>query len=274
MPIGTITRGTTNTNRLRRVDRWMQELTVLRTTDDPLVVDLGYGASAVTSLELHHRLAQRRSDVGVLGLEIDPARVSGANAQLAEVRTGMTAFAADANVAFELGGFEVSLPDNRRAGVIRALNVLRQYDEADVVPAWRMLVARLQPDGVLVDGTSDEIGRVAAWVNVGPGGPRSLTISLRLSELEKPSIVAERLPKILIHRNVPGERVHQLMTDLDRHWQHHAALAAYGPTQRFIATVTALKLSGWPVLGGPARWRLGELTLPWASVAPCAFSWH
>lgn len=274
MPIGTITRGTTNTNRLRRVDRWLQELAVLRTTDDPLVVDLGYGSSAVTSLELHHRLSKRRSDVGVLGLEIDPERVSGANATLAEVRAGQTPFAADARVRFALGGFEVPLDAGRRAGVIRALNVLRQYDEPDVVPAWRMLTTRLQPDGVLVDGTSDEIGRVAAWVNVGPTGPRSLTISLRLAELEKPSIVAERLPKILIHRNVPGERVHQLMNDLDRHWQHHAALAAYGPTQRFIATVTALKLSGWPVVGAPARWRLGELTLPWASVAPRAFAWH
>ncbi|HYI33573.1 MAG TPA: class I SAM-dependent methyltransferase [Glaciibacter sp.] len=274
MPIGTITRGTTNTNRLRRVDRWMQELTVLRTTNDPLVVDLGYGASAVTSLELHHRLARRRTDVGVIGLEIDPARVSGANAQLAVVRAGETSFAADARVRFALGGFEVPLPAGRKAGVIRALNVLRQYDEPDVVPAWRMLVARLQPNGVLIDGTSDEIGRVAAWVDVGPNGPRSLTISLRLADLEKPSIVAERLPKILIHRNVPGEHVHRLMNDLDRHWQHHVALAAYGPTQRFIATVTALKLSGWPVAGGPARWRLGELTLPWASVAPRAFAWH
>lgn len=273
MPIGTITRGTTNTNRLRRVDRWMQELNVLRTTDDPLVVDLGYGASAVTSLELHHRLARRHADVGVLGLEIDPARVSGANAQLAEVRAGLTGFDVDARVGFALGGFEVPTPGNRKADVIRALNVLRQYDEPDVVPAWRMLVSRLRPDGVLVDGTSDEIGRVAAWVDVGPAGPRSLTISLRLSGLEKPSIVAERLPKILIHRNVPGEHVHRLMLDLDRHWQHHASLAAYGPTQRFIATVTALKLSGWPVAGGPARWRLGELTLPWASVAPRGFSW-
>jgi hypothetical protein len=273
MPIGTITRGTTNTNRLRRVDRWLQELPVLRTTDDPLVVDLGYGASAVTSLELHHRLAQRRADVGVLGLEIDPARVSGANLQLAEVRTGETAFAADARVKFALGGFEVPLPGSRKAGVIRALNVLRQYDEPEVVPAWRMLASRLQPDGVLVDGTCDEIGRVAAWVNVGPTGPRSLTISLRLAGLEKPSIVAERLPKILIHRNVAGEPVHRLLSDLDRLWQHHAALAAYGPTQRFIATVTALKLTGWPVLGQRARWKLGELTLPWASGAPRGLFW-
>ncbi len=55
--IGTVTRGTTNTNRLRRVDRWVAAQPVLRRTSDPLVVDLGYGASGVTALELHQRLA-------------------------------------------------------------------------------------------------------------------------------------------------------------------------------------------------------------------------
>ena len=32
--------------------------------------------------------------------------------------------------------------------------------------------------------------------------------------------------------------------------------------------VALLAADGWPVLGRPARWRLGELTVPWASVAP------
>jgi hypothetical protein len=65
MPVGNITRGTTNTNRLRRVDRWIAELPVLRSTPDPLVVDLGYGASGVTALELQQRLAKARPDVPV-----------------------------------------------------------------------------------------------------------------------------------------------------------------------------------------------------------------
>jgi hypothetical protein len=273
MPVGTITRGTTNTNRLRRIDRWTQQLPVLRRTADPLVVDLGYGASAVTSLELHQRLSKRRTDVEVIGLEIDPARVRGATRQLEAVQAGLTGFAQDARISFRLGGFEVPLPPGRKAGVIRALNVLRQYDEPGVVPAWRMLTSRLQSDGVLIDGTCDEIGRIAAWVNVGPDGPRSLTISLRLSELDLPSIVAERLPKVLIHRNVSGERVHELMLALDRAWRHQVAHAAYSPTQRWIATVAALRAQGWPVQGGLSRWRLGELTLPWASVAPRDFHW-
>ena len=76
-PVGTITRGTTNPNRLRRVDRWLagpQAWRLRRPGPAPVVVDLGYGASPVTALELHDRLRRVRPDVEVVGIEIDPAR--------------------------------------------------------------------------------------------------------------------------------------------------------------------------------------------------------
>ncbi|CAN5160084.1 hypothetical protein BH11ACT2_BH11ACT2_17330 [soil metagenome] len=261
MPEGRVTRGTTGTNRLRRIDRWVATLPVVRRSPDPLVVDLGYGASATTPLELHQRLARARPDVEVIGIEIDPSRV--AIARLSE-RPGVT---------FRLGGFEVPLPDRRTAAVIRALNVLRQYDEHEVTGYWHRMVARLQPGGVLVEGTCNEIGRVCSWVDVTREGPQSLTVSLRLAQLERPSIVAERLPKILIHRNVPGERIHDLIESLDRHWQLNAPLGVYGPSQRWIATAKGLLADGWPVIGGSSRWKLGELTVAWACVEPTGFSW-
>ncbi|PVE94956.1 class I SAM-dependent methyltransferase [Microbacterium sp. TPD7012] len=268
-PVGRPTRGTTGTNRLRRNDRWIAASPAFRRAADPLVVDLGYGASGVTAFELAARLRGVRPDAEVRGLEIDPARVATADAQLAEVRAGRTGFPHDLRVSFARGGFEVPLPDGRRPAVIRAMNVLRQYDEADVPAAWRTTASRLAPDGLLVEGTCDEIGRVASWADVQPDGiPVRFTISLRLTGLEHPSIVAERLPKALIHRNVPGERIHALLVDLDREWDRAAALATFGATQRFLATVAALRDQGWPIVGGRSRWRLGELTLPWAAVAP------
>ena len=257
---GRVTRGTTGTNRLRRVDRYIATLPALRETPDPLVVDLGYGASATTSLELYDRLAKLRAEVEVIGIEIEPERVKLANAS---ARPG---------VSFRLGGFEVPLPDNRTATVIRALNVLRQYDESEVRENWHRMVARLQPAGALVEGTCNELGRVCSWVTITNDGPQSLTISLRLAELERPSIVAERLPKVLIHRNVPGEPVHAFIEELDRHWQYNAALAAFGPSQRWIAVATAMK-QNWPVLGTPSRWKLGELSVAWSAVAPKGFRW-
>jgi hypothetical protein len=257
-PQGRITRGTTGTNRLRRVDRWIARLPALRASPDPLVVDLGYGASATTSLELHERLAKVRADVEVLGIEIDPERVRIANER---ARDG---------VSFRRGGFEVPTEGGRRPAVIRALNVLRQYDEAEVADAWATMTARLQPGGALVEGTCNEVGRVASWVTLDASGPQTLTVSLRLDELDAPSVVAERLPKALIHRNVPGERVHELLTALDRAWATQAPLSVYGPTQRWIAVAETLRADGWPVQDGRSRWRLGELTVPWAAVAPAA----
>jgi hypothetical protein len=257
--VGLITRGTTNPNRLRRVDRWLAGPAAdrLRGSPDPLVVDLGFGATPVTAIELLDRLRAVRPDVEVIGLEIDPQRVATARPA---TRPGLS---------FAVGGFEVPLPSGRRPAVVRAFNVLRQYPQEAVEPAWRTVTDRLAPGGLLVDGTCDEIGRRAAWVAVdAERGPLSLTLSLRLADLPRPSQIAERLPKALIHRNVPGERVHAFLTALDDAWARHTPLATFGTRQRWIATVDSLAAGGWPVLDRPVRWRLGEVTVDWAAVAP------
>jgi hypothetical protein len=267
-PVGQVTRGTTGTNRLRRVDRWIARHPSLRRAADPLVIDLGYGASAVTALELHARLARTRPDVEVVGLEIEPARVARAKEQLALVRAGGSSFAADARVSFALGGFEVPTPGARRPAVIRAMNVLRQYREDEVADAWSRMCGRLAPGGLLVEGTCDEIGRIVTWVAVGAdAAPQTLTISLRLAGLQHPSIAAERLPKALIHRNVPGERVHALLAALDDEWLRAASVAPFGPVHRWQTALGALQAAGWPQQAR-SRWRLGEVTLPWDAVAP------
>jgi hypothetical protein len=254
--VGAVTRGTTAPNRLRRIDRWTIASygDLLRSTASPLVVDLGFGASPVTTVEFADRLRLVRPDLDVLGLEIDPVRVLAAQPF---ARPGLS---------FARGGFEV--PSPRRPVLVRALNVLRQYDEADVGAAWGLMQTRLAPGGVLVEGTCDELGRLAAWVAVRPEGPQTFTAAARLGTLGRPSELAERLPKCLIHRNVPGEPVHALFRDLDRAWDIHASLAVFGARQRWLATIASIRETGWPVLGGQVRWRLGEVTLPWSAVAP------
>ncbi len=86
---------------------------------------------------------------------------------------------------------------------------------------------------------------------------------MRLGGIEQPSDVAERLPKSLIHRNVPGEPVHAWLRALDDAWARSASLAPYGVRQRFRASVETVRSAGWPVLDGPGRWRLGEVSLRW-----------
>ncbi|RKT76804.1 hypothetical protein DFJ68_0204 [Terracoccus luteus] len=257
-PVGSITRGTTNPNRLRRCDRWLagpQAWRLRSSATPPVVVDLGYGASPVTAVELHDRLSRVRPDVRVVGVEIDPVRVDAALPLARE------------NLAFRIGGFEVPLDGGERATVVRAFNVLRQYPEDEVAGAWARVQDRLTDDGLLVDGTCDELGRRAAWVAVDRSGPLTLTLSWRLAGLGRPSDVAERLPKSLIHRNVPGERVHAYLGDLDRAWERQAPASSFGARQRFVATAEEVARR-WPVVDGPARWRLGELTVRWDAVAP------
>lgn len=258
-PVGNATRGTTNPNRLRRMDRWIaaEHGAVLRRAADPVAVDLGYGAAPWTAVELLGRLRTVRPDARVVGVEIDPARVEAARTY---ERPGLD---------FVHGGFEVPLP-GRPGGapfLIRAANVLRQYDEDEVAAVWQRLCARLAPGGLLVEGTCDEIGRRHVWVALGPEGPRTVTFAARLGSLRAPSDLAERLPKALIHRNVPGEPVHAFLRDFDRAWAAAAPLGTLGARQRWRAAVQALA-TDWPLAGDPRRRRQGEVTVRWEALAP------
>lgn len=237
------------------MDRWIVGWhgRVLRAAVAPVAVDLGYGAAPWTAVELLHRLRTAAPGVRVVGIEIDPARVAGAKPYEEE---GLT---------FRLGGFEV--PTDRPPLLIRAANVLRQYDEDQVAEVWQRLCARLAPEGLLVEGTCDEIGRRHVWVALGPEGPRTVTFATRLGSLDQPSDLAERLPKALIHRNVPGEPVHAFLRDFDRAWAAAAPYASYGARQRWIRTVRALS-ADWPVVDGSSRWRQGEVTVAWGALAP------
>ena len=251
-PVGTVTRGTTAPRRLRRVDRWLVATHPrLVATPDLLVVDLGFGARPFTTLELAARLRRLNPGARVVGLEIDPERVDAAM----PFRS--------AHVDFAVGGFELG---GHRPHLVRALNVLRQYDEADVPDAWARMSAALAPGGLVVEGTCDESGRLGSWLAIDAGGPISLTLAVDLAMA--PSAVAPRLPKALIHHNVPGEPIHQLLAALDSGWHRAAGLSAFSTRQRFAAAAAALRSDGWPVLDGPGRWRRGELTIKWDAVRP------
>ncbi len=215
----------------------------------PLVVDLGYGAMPVTTLELAARLRRVRPDVRVVGLEIDPERV-------VPGRDG---------VEFARGGFELA---GLRPNLVRAFNVLRQYPESAVGGAWSTILSGLAPDGLLVDGTCDELGRRCAWVLLDRTGPLSLTLAWDPFDVEKPSDLAERLPKALIHRNIPGEPIHALLTAADRAWSYSAPLAVFGPRVRWRQAAELLRQEGFPIRAYRTRQRDCVLSVPWAAVAP------
>jgi hypothetical protein len=251
------TRGTTGANRLRRADRWLTHhprvLAALNSVDNPVVVDLGYGRLPVTTVELASRLRAVRTDVRVVGLEIEPERVEVARA------------ASDGRAEFALGGFELA---GLRPVLVRAFNVLRQYPEEAVADAWHTMQSRLAPGGVLVEGTCDELGRRGCWVLLDRDGPVSLTLACDARAIERPSDLAERLPKILIHQNVPGQPVHALFDAADRAWAAAASQSVFGPRARWRAMLEALRGQGLPVQPQRRSARDAVLTVPWVTVAP------
>lgn len=258
--LGDITRGTTNPNRLRRIDRWMLHAVcpIIRNSQDPIVVDLGYGATPVTTEEMFLRFRKHvRPDVEVVGIEIDPVRV----AQASPVE--------QLGLSFRHGGFEILIEGSRDPIAIRAFNVLRQYNEDEVTKSWNTMTKRLAPGGFLVEGTCDEIGRRSSWVSLRSqaGVPETFTISLHVGSLEKPSDIAPRLPKALIHRNIPGEKIYDFLHEFDRAWFGNSAMIPFGARQRWVATIEALR-SSYPILDNKVRWRLGEVSIPWEVVAP------
>lgn len=256
-PIGQLTRGTTGYNRLRRSDRWLvhspRVRAALQSATDPLVVDLGYGALPVTTLELASRLRTVRDDVRVVGLEIHPERVDAARS------------AALPGIEFGLGGFELA---GLTPVLVRAFNVLRQYDVDAVPAAWSMMGRNLADGGLIVDGTCDELGRRCCWVLLDAQGPVSLTLACDPFAIDRPSDLAERLPKVLIHHNVDGQPIHALLAAADKAWASAAGHGVFGPRVRWRAMLDMLAEQGVPVDPPRRRLRDGVLSVPWDAVAP------
>ena len=170
----------------------------------PVVVDLGYGASPVTALELHDRLRRVRPDVEVVGRRDRPGAGGG----------GPPARAARADASRSAGSRCRCPVAPGRWSCARstccASTTSRRWPTRGrrPWPGW-------PPTACSSTAPATSSGRLATWVAVTADGPVSLSLSWRLRGLERPGVVAERLPKALIHRNVPGEGVHRLLTDLD-----------------------------------------------------------
>lgn len=223
------------------------------------MIDLGYGRVPVTTLEFAQRLAAVRADIRVIGLEIDPERVEAARSSRDQPTRDQP------SVEFRLGGFELA---GLAPILVRAFNVLRQYPEDAVADAWALMRSRLAPDGLIVDGTCDELGRLGCWVLLDRDGPVSLTLACDPRRIERPADLAERLPKVLIHHNVPGQPIHELLRSADQAWAAAAAHSVFGPKARWHAMLEALHADGIPIPTPRRSARDAVLTVPWAAVAP------
>ncbi len=244
-PLGQRTRGKTARNRLRRVDTFllMTEAALLRRADGPfagaLFVDLGFGAEPFTTLESAARLRRANPRLGVLGVEIAPEYVARALPY------------ADALTRFRVGGFNLPLEPGESARLIRAFNVLRQYEEWQVWEAWAAMGRGLLPGGLLVEGTSDPFGRVWTANLLRRRGDalvyEGLLFGTNFRLGLEPGIFQPILPKNCIHRMVPGEKIAAFMSAWNAALRATIAYREYGLRQWFAASGEAVAGQGFAV---------------------------
>ncbi len=240
-PQGIVTRGKTARNRLRQVDNFLllYEPGLITRPDDSLFVDLGYGAEAFTTLETAERFRRLNPELRILGVEIEPERVA-AGLPYADVRT-----------FFRLGGFNVPLLAGESVRGLRAFNVLRQYSEAEVLPAWEQMARYVQPGGILIEGTSNPTG--AIWAanllrRVPEGWHKEALVfftnfHLGFDPLEFQTI----LPKNYIHRMVPGEPIFDFFSTWKSAVAETSPVQTWGLRQWFAASAQALARRGYRI---------------------------
>jgi len=246
-PQGQETRGKTARNRLRRVDNFISlyDPSLLQREMGAFVnaffVDLGYGAEPFTTLESAERLRRLNPTLPVLGVEIDAARVATAQPF------------ATAQTHFRLGGFNLPIQPGERVRLIRAFNVLRQYEENAVADAYALLSHHLLPGGLLIEGTSDPFGRIWVAHVLRKAHDRetltreALVFSTNFRTGFDPAEFQTILPKNLIHQVIPGTRIYQFFTDWKATSWETVAQRAWGLRAWFAGSAHCLRDFGYKI---------------------------
>lgn len=273
-PEGIPTRGKTASNRLRRVDNFIllyEPSLLTRTASSPtstgsaqrlspgsdlfpdsMFVDLGYGFDARTTLESAARFRRVNPNLRILGVEIEKDRVEAALPY------------ADDKTFFRLGGFNLPLKQGETVRLIRAFNVLRQYEEKDFAPAYERLAHYMLPGGLMIEGTSNPFGSI--WcANVArrmeSGKPALSGDSGAIEGWKMEALVFSTnfrlgfdveefqtiLPKNLIHHVLEGEPIYDFFEAWKQAAAETAALKTYGAKQWFVAAGERLAARGYPI---------------------------
>lgn len=146
---------------------------------------------------------------------------------------------------FVWGGFNLPLQPGEHVRLIRAFNVLRQYEENAVAEAWRLMGHHLLPGGLLIEGTSDPFGQV--WVanlvrKQGDGAliQEGLLFSTNFRQGFTPEQFQPVLPKNFIHRVVPDEPIEPFFRQWQQAYREMLPYRNWGVRQHFVQTARRL----------------------------------
>lgn len=203
-------RGCTRPGRLRQLDAILaaRELALLTRNDGAFCgapfVDVGIGEWPWTTLETAQRLRAIAPELRVIGVELDPDRLRHARRFEAP------------GLEFRGGGFDLPLAAAERPRIVRALNVLREYGEAEARAAHLKLGAAVVPGGLVLEGTSSASGGVSCVHMLrkrdGALVREALLFSTDFSQGFAPFLFRDRLPRDLRRRCERGSVIQRFLT--------------------------------------------------------------
>lgn len=233
-------RGRTRTGRLSLVDRLLSTRSIpLRPRIDTGgarqldVLDVGFGDSITTTVELGRTLLELSDEVTCTGVEVDELRVNNAREELTQLSEGLLPElgiprqleirACSGKIRFDeistaeelvFAALEVKRVQNPHH-LIRCCNVLRGYGKAQALAARSALLSHLDEGGVLLEGTTDAGGHLAAldWWDRPQAQPRhrGLILTTDFSRGFAPMMFRDLLPRFLRRDCLPGTEVFQLL---------------------------------------------------------------
>ena len=249
-------RARTRAGRLAALDAW-----VVRDEQKPLApalspwgegamaIDVGFGDSATTTLELARAVRAVNPDLRIVGVDRDASRVASAQTSV------------EPGVSFVAGGF-AELAALGPACLVRAVNVLRAYREDEVPAIHELLGAPLIEGGLVVEGSSDVDGAVTVVhllrKTAGALVREALLFHTDFSRGFAPWLFRDWLPRDLRRRVRPGEPMHGFLSVWSAAFE---ATRTRDPAEDFVASATRLatQLEGvstdaWCLEHGYLRW--------------------
>lgn len=250
VPLTAGLRGRTAPGRLRSLDAWLarqeREL-LLRPSgrlDDAearspaslraIAIDVGLGDEVSTTVEWADSLRAAGAAITVVGIDVDPNRVERARRA---ARPGLELRVASAGLPVEVG---------ETVRVIRAMNVLRQYPEAEAREAHARWGSHLEVGGLLVEGSSDAPGQVltAHLIRRAPEGllREGLLFFTSFERGFAPLMFRDWLPRDLRRRAVPGHPVRAFLDAWTSAWEQvREERGAATSREAFALSCTALR---------------------------------
>jgi hypothetical protein len=153
---------------------------------------------------------------------------------------------------FRLGGFNLPLKEGEQVRLIRAFNVLRQYEEKDFAPAYERLAQYVLPGGLMIEGTSNPFGSV--WVanlarkrETGDWRLEALVFSTNFRSGFDITDFQAVLPKNYIHHVLPGEPIYDFFEAWKQSAAETSARKVYGLKQWFNHSAESLAGKGYRI---------------------------